>query len=642
MRDELYINNQKVDLGDEAIVLQYKNNLLGKIGDIQSSYSYTISLPKTEKNKAIFKMCHIPAENNIGANNLIGKILNVRYIKDGINIIGAAIGYLTGITEDAFEMNISFGFVSEFQDWISANEDLNDLLDNYNVATSYGIGYSSYPTNIDNLYFLFMPLYNVGVELDSAAKEYIDVQPAIKVSYLLNAIQNKVNATLSFPEDMQEQIKYLAMPLQNRQIINNSFPATRPFKQSRAITYRIAVGAHDISYLLGGFLVNNLLLGDNIEGLFKSEQITIHAFEGAVFGQDVEVTGFKFEKAQKITFKINDVLQGNVSAVNFEGYEKDVEIISLMKEANGVAHEVKKITVRRRYYHDYKIEIKIDTSFSVDVDNICNYFFCLNYPYIINAEPELYDNSNVVIYDAISDESQNGYITITTQESALMPFEVVSLSDFIKYTNSAPRMPAKGNLPDISQVDFLQALCDMFGVFPVINSRPKKDASGKSIIEFVRIDALYNNRVLKYRNGKAFNDWSDRLITAPEDIAVSFSKDGYFQKNNLLYTEDETVNNNANGSFNIADNRLEKEGDLLELPFAASDGDKIVMYSLEYKDREVDGKTVQDREYSFEDFEPRIMKIVRRSDFPLTDWSLLHLWRSIINSISRRCKICIS
>lgn len=55
MKEELFIKTpsgkwERADLSAQSnIVLDYKNNLLGTIGVIQSSYSYTVSLPKTSK-----------------------------------------------------------------------------------------------------------------------------------------------------------------------------------------------------------------------------------------------------------------------------------------------------------------------------------------------------------------------------------------------------------------------------------------------------------------------------------------------------------------------------------------------------------------------------------------------------------------
>ena len=54
MRYELYIDERRVDLSDDNIALNYKSNLLSDITKIVSNNSYTIKLPKTSNNMALF------------------------------------------------------------------------------------------------------------------------------------------------------------------------------------------------------------------------------------------------------------------------------------------------------------------------------------------------------------------------------------------------------------------------------------------------------------------------------------------------------------------------------------------------------------------------------------------------------------
>ena len=50
MKEELYIKGERVDLSDDEITLNFKSNLLGDISKITASNSYTITLPRTNKN----------------------------------------------------------------------------------------------------------------------------------------------------------------------------------------------------------------------------------------------------------------------------------------------------------------------------------------------------------------------------------------------------------------------------------------------------------------------------------------------------------------------------------------------------------------------------------------------------------------
>ena len=54
MTQELYIDGKKVDLGNSKITLKYISNLFGDITKIAANRSYTIQLPRTDVNEAIF------------------------------------------------------------------------------------------------------------------------------------------------------------------------------------------------------------------------------------------------------------------------------------------------------------------------------------------------------------------------------------------------------------------------------------------------------------------------------------------------------------------------------------------------------------------------------------------------------------
>ena len=133
MKEELFIKStsgkwEKADLSAQSnIVLAYKNNLLGTIGKIQSSYSYTVSLPKTSKNMRIFQLCNLPSVRVINGTKIIGEPFQVRYRKEGIDILGDAVGFLDGVTKEAFEIGLCFGFLGAFSDWIEEEKTLNDL-----------------------------------------------------------------------------------------------------------------------------------------------------------------------------------------------------------------------------------------------------------------------------------------------------------------------------------------------------------------------------------------------------------------------------------------------------------------------------------------------------------------------------------
>ena len=598
MKEELFIKTpsgkwERADLSaDSNIVLAYKNNLLGKIGVIQSSYSYTISLPKTDKNRQIFQLCTLPSVVVVNGTKIIGEPFQVRYRKEGIDILGDAVGFLEGVTKEAFEISLSFGFLGAFSDWIENENKLNDLGD-YNTFIRYDNNLTDYPSsgNIDDLPAIFKPYYDMGVQPNSNIARL----PAVKASYLVEQIEKKVDCTFSFPENVAEQINHLAIPLTNKAIT------------SRIVGIDMYIGSGSpiiegsIDPLYKGFRISPIMcdkfvLGNTIEKVLSAENVFIESIrEGEKEYKNLNIT------STGITSNVDQRLMVSFSATFTSATDKDVifygsgnlwflEIdekgIGIVKKTAGMTYQVGK-------------ELSISTTmdqFEIEPKEGYKYAFVLicETPYLEDIFANSIDNTHGAF--RISSLDYDGLCSINSSLSEAQSVGII------------PVIPIKGNLPDISQVDFIQSLCDMFGVFPIINPIPKKDdETGKRTVEFVSIDTLFKNKVSRYVYGKKFNDWTDRLITDPNDIEISFSKDGYYQRNYLRYTEDDTVTGDYDGYFDIPDKSLDKEGDLTELPFAASDGDKIMMFSEEKDD---DGNTT----YSFEGFEPRIMSVIKRDD----------------------------
>lgn len=125
------------------------------------------------------------------------------------------------------------------------------------------------------------------------------------------------------------------------------------------------------------------------------------------------------------------------------------------------------------------------------------------------------------------------------------------------------------NLPDISQIDFLKALCAMLGVFAM------PDSADSNNILFVGIEDLMNNRASAY-------DWSRGLIgeRGGDSQNVQFSISEWAQKNWFRYSEDEEVNINADAPLIVQNEALERERDAVQLPFAPTDGNKILQYEV--------------------------------------------------------------
>lgn len=124
--------------------------------------------------------------------------------------------------------------------------------------------------------------------------------------------------------------------------------------------------------------------------------------------------------------------------------------------------------------------------------------------------------------------------------------------------------PIGVNLPDISQGDFLSALMSMAGLF----AYPDKDAP--DTIKLISVDDIYaitNRDTIDWSRKVILNDRHD--VSRPESSI--FSLDDLAQKNTLDYDNDDDVITDTAGEIRIENVNIDKENELVELPFSASE-----------------------------------------------------------------------
>lgn len=111
------------------------------------------------------------------------------------------------------------------------------------------------------------------------------------------------------------------------------------------------------------------------------------------------------------------------------------------------------------------------------------------------------------------------------------------------------------NLPDMSQKEFIKGICNMYGLIP-------QSLSGNHIHFWTYDDAINNISIAE--------DWSAYLSV--KDTNTNFRLDGYARKNRFSYKEsDDVAKGVTDGYIRVNDQTLDKEKDILELPFSSVD-----------------------------------------------------------------------
>ena len=122
MRDELYIDGEKVDMGESGVSLEYCSNILTDLSKIVSNFSYTIKLPKTKNNLRLIECAHIPsAVSSFPYLNHSGTLL-----RDGVQIVDGANVVLISVS-DTIEIALSWGNIQGFEKIINGDKTLRDI-----------------------------------------------------------------------------------------------------------------------------------------------------------------------------------------------------------------------------------------------------------------------------------------------------------------------------------------------------------------------------------------------------------------------------------------------------------------------------------------------------------------------------------
>lgn len=161
---------------------------------------------------------------------------------------------------------------------------------------------------------------------------------------------------------------------------------------------------------------------------------------------------------------------------------------------------------------------------------------------------------------------KSGYIVIVVKHTKPVDFSGdISFYAYPREEVNFPSIfPIAVNLPDISQGDFLSALMSMAGLF----AYPDKDAP--DTIKLISVDDIYaitNRDTIDWSRKVILNDRHD--VSRPESSI--FSLDDLAQKNTLDYDNDDDVITDTAGEIRIENVNIDKENELVELPFSASE-----------------------------------------------------------------------
>lgn len=519
---ELYINDILCDLSsDNYISLVYQSPIFSGLDIIQSNRSYNIDLPLTPKNR---KAIGYAERTDIYTDAPYVK-LPARLYQEGVPLFTSGYAVITEIS-DVISVVLTWGNVDNFQPLFDAN--LRDL-----AQTLYSMNIGSIPWNSASALLEYgyerpqMGFFGIDFGQGIANPEYM--HPSIEVQDVLTAIERYNGITIDGKERLYGGLTYpLLLPLVSKNGDDIS-GAVDYFEASRIVSDGRGNWTSFESNL------NNYIVHDP-KNIYMPYDPSNPSMNGTA--------EFQTLGASHMFLSINPNTTGdtfNVTCrVSGASWRLKEQIHVIVK---GGGKDILKIS---------SAPITITSGMTSAVYT----FYTKDFPKEYEINTDSISNISIQLKDFYNVQSDGAHDIILNWSVKLWgDIEMIFPSEY----------PIGVNLPDISQGDFLSALMSMAGLF----AYPDKDAP--DTIKLISVDDIY----AKLTNGGTI-DWSRKVIlndrhdvSRPESSI--FSLDDLAQKNTLDYDNDDDVITDTAGEIRIENVNIDKENELVELPFSASE-----------------------------------------------------------------------
>ena len=203
MKEELYIKGESVDLGDSEITLNFKSNLLGDISKITASNSYTIKLPRTNKNIRLLGFPDVAGHESY----MMRDYFNAEYYRNGIKLFDAK-AVLISCSEDGFDVALTWGMSEKFIQLMNDDKSIQEFADMalpWNSSTTYDNGLVN--GQLSHGYIR----HNAGIDVDSN-RDKIFIHPSVNCMRLLEEIASYYGLTMDWGS-YKQYIELLYLPL---------------------------------------------------------------------------------------------------------------------------------------------------------------------------------------------------------------------------------------------------------------------------------------------------------------------------------------------------------------------------------------------------------------------------------------------
>lgn len=566
MTRDLIIEGQHVDLApDTDITLEYTSNILGDIGKISLSHSYTIKLPKTIRNARVLD----DPDNTGRQSSATRRYLSARYYRNGIDLIGQARAYILKTTHDAYEIALVWGNMVGLEELSQTDQTVNDLhdlpilkwVDNKTGVIDY--------TGASDVGGAHMARYDSGLGDKVWPYSMGAPHPSMGVTELLTHIFNHHGIPFTMSPGALESLRdvvILAAPSHVPSILMNY--------ESGVWTTKVFIYQSSIRVETSGAIAPVPPPLPGMPGIPGTPDSSFEGYNGW------NSSGLRDETLSELYsapdpydsdkhYNIHILLNLRIPAI--EGAEPGY-ISIVAKDSDGDGYKVVE-TLYTKYFEREGNDwvLFIDEDFDTGDHSA------------IGVEVTLTDGG-IILPDHTS------YYCHPYRDD-YPPFAAYYVLDSIDILHDG-RFPITGNLPKIKQWDIIKACAGLFGWCLHIQNGQFRISTYNEVLNV--LDSL---------------DWSGKvdMTKAPTDLSYNLSN--WAQSNIVAYKSEEGVElgSRQNFSLAVADGTLAESRTYYEAPFAASMlSTSLRHYKLITTDKEVWNET--------EDIDilPRLLKIAMK------------------------------
>ena len=573
--DKLEIYNERekksftIDLKpDNSVSLQLKSNLFSAIDKITLNHSFTITAPDTLQNRRAFGVGNQVASDS----DRVRMKYPCKFYRNGVQLFNGTC-LVQSIESNSFSLLLTWGL--DVLEALKDGGDLQDLdlgnmrfyPDNFNTEGKPVPDYNTYAEAMKEHMFFAHSVGDFMEWNDYYVSGSNQFTPCIAARTLFKQCLESAGISYEVDDAAFEFMKRLAIPL----------PTLDSGELEIPISGVGVIGAEDgkignTSYYDGAYFITG----------FVSELANLSIVDGARF---TVASSCDMKLSYSVTIGADDL---------FGSQRLMLCVVQYDDKGKETSRTYKRVEIAKTEYKGADIVYYFD-DVEIDLDANGEFYFV-----ILGSTSKL---KGLSVRKLIAEFT----------EPPIVPGLELSIA---------------ANLPKISKINYVKALCQICGIFPI------PPVSNSNFVRFVAPGILEANKPNAV-------DWSGFVNGEPKKIAFAFSD--FAQKNLIMYKNGEEYA----ASFPMESPTADKEKTAFELPFMHLKGGRWPLWSVEREEiKDKDGKVIGfDYPISRESVDPAIYCLrpsggdentdAYLSFDELTPAAILKRWKPLTDAVKR-------